>query len=547
NRIAGRLSNWAVETDELLIDELEKLLGIKITAEQPSLKLLQKARKLFAVLLDTPGGIKIQTIHSFCQEILKRFPLEAKISPYFEVMDDRSSQEMLTTIKNSILQSPPSPEVKDALALLTSTVSEYQFPDILKTITEQRNSIESILKKYPSFTDFINFLASTLKIDASETVENLEQNFWRNLPLDEIKILINALEAGTETSKKNAAKLSAAIKAENLEDYIPIFLTKDLTLQSKLLVKNSLSAFPQSQTIAKTEADRIITFINNKTAADLLAHTKAVLTLAEEMLSLYRKHKKAQSKMDYNDLIILTKTLLETPKIADWILYKLDGGIDNILIDEAQDTSPEQWSIIKSLTSEFFTGLGRHEKQPTIFVVGDRKQSIYSFQGADPQEFEKMHNYFSNKAPDFQTVKMDVSFRSTAAVLDAVNQVFTNPQACRGLTTDPATITHTPARIGDGGQVEFWPVIEPEADTDDDGTWKLPIEKLNIQSPSSKLATKIAETIKEKVSKGEILQSQGRPLRYKDFLILVQRRNSFVEEIVRACKNIGVAITGVDK
>ena len=157
--------------------------------------------------------------------------------------------------------------------------------------------------------------------------------------------------------------------------------------------------------------------------------TKAVLIIAGELLDRYNQYKKSHSKLDYNDLIIITKKLFASPKVADWILYKLDGGIDNILIDEAKDTSPEQWAIVKSITKEFFSGEGNHERVPTIFVVGDRKQSIYSFQGADPAEFERMHQYFATEADNFKTVNMEVSFRSTSAILDTVNAVFDTEKA----------------------------------------------------------------------------------------------------------------------
>ena len=166
---------------------------------------------------------------------------------------------------------------------------------------------------------------------------------------------------------------------------------------------------------------------------NLFRSTKSVLVFADEMLKRYQNYKNQNSKMDYNDLIVLTKKLLETPKVAEWVLYKLDGGIDNILIDEAQDTSPEQWAIVKALTKEFFSGYGNHNRQPTVFVVGDRKQSIYSFQGADPKEFEKMHDYFAKETTDFQDVNMEVSFRSTAAILDVVNEVFTLEKARAGV------------------------------------------------------------------------------------------------------------------
>lgn len=546
NRIAERLAEWAVAKDEKLYKELEKLLGFKIS-EYPKLdELAAQARKLFALLLDTPGGIKIQTIHSFCQEVLKRFPLEAKISPYFEIMDDRSSKEAFATIKRDILQGRVNSETGRALAFLTAAASEKTFPLILQSITDQRNRLEEALQKYHTVDAMIAKAADALNVSLEENAGQIEQNFWQNLPRENLKILINAFDAGTETTKKKALDLAQAIEQRDYNAYSIIFLTNG-NARKNLLVKKSKDLFPQAEKIAADETIRLIETNRRCRAAALLDSTRAVLTLANDLLNRYQQYKSRHAKMDYNDLIMLTKKLLETPKVAEWILFKLDGGIDNVLIDEAQDTSPEQWAIVKALTKEFFSGIGARDKQPTVFVVGDRKQSIYSFQGADPKEFEKMHDYFAAQPGGFRDVNMEVSFRSTAAVLDIVNTVFACEKARPGVAKPQQNIAHVPSRIGDGGRVELWPLIEPDDNDKSSNVWLPPVERTVSVSPSAKLAQHIAEIIKNKVNCGELLKSKGRPLKYRDFLILVQQRNSFVEEMVRACKNAGVAITGVDK
>ena len=178
--------------------------------------------------------------------------------------------------------------------------------------------------------------------------------------------------------------------------------------------------------------------------------------------------------------------------------------------------------------------------------MGDRKLSIYSFQGADPEKFEEMRCYFKTVDEDFEEVHLDVSFRSTAAVLDVVNTVFSDEASKKGVVLPEQDITHIPFRIGDGGRVEIWPVIEPEEGENPD-VYRPPVERVSGETTSSRLAKEIARRIKKMVDGGEILVSQGRPLHYRDFMILVQRRNSFVEELVRACKSAGVAIAGVDK
>lgn len=315
-------------------------------------------------------------------------------------------------------------------------------------------------------------------------------------------------------------------------------MTADNQPRKNIATKKALAAYPEGADFALAEAERLTETDNKIAAARLLAATRAVLFLADDLIRGYNEYKKIHSKMDYEDLIVQTRELLENPGVADWVLYKLDGGIDNVLIDEAQDTSPDQWAIIRAITNEFFNGLGAKDKNCTVFAVGDRKQSIYSFQGADPQEFERMRRYFAEElksSGNFNEVNLEVSFRSTAAILDTVNCVFADEKAKKGVASEGQSVVHTPSRIGEGGRVELWPLIEAD-DGENPDIWLPPIERVTAESTSSRLAKMIAERIKCLVEGKEPLASQNRPLRYKDFMVLVQRRNSFVEEFVRACK-----------
>lgn len=543
NRIAEKLSKWAVADNEKLVKELENLLGKKVVEND---EIMSKSRRLFALLLDTPGGVKIQTIHSFCQEVLKRFPLEAKISPYFEVMDDRSSREALDDIKQDMLNNSTDDKIVKALNYLTSNSNERDFPSIMESITEQRNLIEDCLSKYASADELIDKTATSFGFEKDISVEKVEAEFWNNLDVEKLGIVIKALDAGTANTAEKAFVLAKARNEKNLDEFLNTFLTEGKP-RARILVNASKARFPEAEKFCNDFIALSMDISEKIKTVNLFLSTKSILVLANEMLEKYHAYKKLHSKLDYNDLIVICKKLFESPKVAEWILYKLDGGIDNVLIDEAQDTSPEQWAIVKAITNEFFSGKGNHEKEPTVFVVGDRKQSIYSFQGADPAEFEKMHKYFEKESNNFKTVNMEVSFRSTAAILDTVNKVFDSEKAKKGVVDETQNIKHTPSRIGDGGKVEVWELVEPEKDDTSAKVWRPPVEKIDIVSPSTKLANKIAEMIKQKVSKGELLESKGRPLKYGDFLILVQRRSAFVEEMVRACKNIGVKIAGVDK
>lgn len=553
SRIAARLSRWAVADEETLHKELIALLGQLPENQKSYAKLEATARQLFATLLDTPGGMKIQTIHSFCQEILKRFPLEARISPYFEVMDDRTATEALADIQQKLLQkieNEPESPLGQALAFLTRQVGEFKFPDLMKTIAINRGKISKLLAEYSDEVSLQKELARRLEVRPGDSESTVLAGFMDGINREDLRLLREAWFKGTATDIKNAGLLAGLAEKNfpesDFENYQKLFLTKEGMPKAKSGSKGALTACPRLDEIFYREAERLQGVKNKLTALRVYASTVAVLVLARELIGGYNRYKKLHSKMDYEDLIVLTRDLLENKSVADWVLYKLDGGIDHVLIDEAQDTSPNQWSIIKAVTEEFFTGLGAGEQVRTVFAVGDRKQSIYSFQGADPREFDKMRQYFAAKAKNFDEVKLEVSFRSTAAVLKSVNTVFCDDYGRKGVVLEGEDITHIPFRLGDGGKVELWPLIEPEEGENPD-MWRPPVERTSGESTSSRLAKMIAARIKEQVSRGDILRSQNRPVCYRDYLILVQRRNSFVEEMVRECKNAGVNVAGVDK
>lgn len=550
-RIAGRLSRWSVAEEEQLRLELEALLGQSLNTKSEDL--MAAARKLFAILLDTPGGMKIQTIHSFCQEILKRFPLEAKISPYFTVMDDRAANEALGEVKNKLLQKiekEPSSLAAQSLAFITEKISEFTFPKILNAIATNRNKIARLLGKYENLDELLKETAKRLGVEVSDSREQLLARFMERLDYPLVKRIMEALLHSSASDVKRGEVLASFLARETgYESYKEIFLTDKGEIRKKLATKDAIAYERDILELAQQQAEDLVELENKLAAIGLYETTRAVLYLAQDLISGYNYYKKLHSKMDYEDLIVMTRQLLEDKTVADWVLFKLDGGIDNVLIDEAQDTSPDQWAIVKAITEDFFDGASAKNQVRTIFAVGDRKQSIYSFQGADPKEFENMRQYFSKRLAqmnNFEEVQMEVSFRSTAAILDVVNNVFSMPLAKKGVIMEGQDITHTPSRIGDGGKVEIWPLVEAEGNENPD-VWQPPVERKVAGSTSSRLARQIAERIKKMVEGGDPLVSQNRPVRYADFMVLVQRRNSFVEELVRECKNSGVNVAGVDK
>lgn len=549
NRIAQKLSDWAVATDEDLDKQLESLLGSLPEHQSDYVRLISMARRLFAVLLDTPGGMKIQTLHSFCQEVLKRFPLEAKIPPYFEVIDDRVRNEILNELKKKMLshfEDSKCTPIGEAIGYLTSRISESSFPEMMSSLTDNAGKIIRLFQRYVSLDELLKDLAGRLGVFPNDTEERLKLDWLSQQDVSVLKCMNDAWQQGSSSDLKKAEALSPLLERPFvLADYDVFnqqFLNKDGTLCASYATKKVLSIYPDLADESLKIGQSLQILEKKMAALRVYASTKAIIILAKELIDSYQCYKFENAKMDYDDLILITRRLLEDKSVSDWVLFKLDGGIDHLLIDEAQDTSPDQWAIIRSLTQEFFS---EENEKRTVFVVGDRKQSIYSFQGADPREFENMRQYFMAKSSAFDEVNLDISFRSTAAILDTVNAIFADKIAKEGVLPENLEMQHIPFRYGEGGKVELWPLLEPEADENPD-VWLPPVERKTANTTSSRLAKMIAYKIKNLVGK-EILSSQGRPLRYSDFLILVQRRNVFVDELVRECKQAGVSVAGVDK
>ena len=549
SRVSEKLSQWAVADDDKLEKELKKLFGSLPTDFEEVEKLKTRARKLFALMLDTPGGIKIQTIHSFCQEVLRRFPLEAGISPHFEVMDSRSEREAMEEIKARLIDeahdNPETPAAK-ALNFLASRINKDKFPDVMDDIINNRGKITRLFEEGKTPNALMTEQAKKLKVSPDDSEQNCICDFFAQLPVADLKILLAAWNNSGSRFDKRAEKLAQVLEKpeeENIELYVGAFFDGNGDEYTTVAAKKILTDNPELEDIFTQEKQRLVALMEQIKALRVFQATRAVDILTDELIKKYDFYKRSHALMDYGDMIFLTRRLLADPDAARWVLYKLDGGIDSILIDEAQDTSPDQWEIIRALSEDFFDDA---EKRRTVFAVGDRKQSIYSFQGADPDKFDDMRRYFSSRTKNFREVDMQVSFRSTAAVLDAVNHLFAVPAVADGVTSEGENVVHIPSRQGECGIVELWPLLEPEKGENVD-EWQPPVEHETAPTTSLRMARQIARKIKSMVAGKEMLVSQNRPLRYSDFLVLVRSRDAFCEEFIRECKKAGVQVAGIDR
>ncbi len=367
---------------------------------------------------------------------------------------------------------------------------------------------------------------------------------------------------GSATDKKRATNLQKWLESnkneriKNFNSYKEIYFTKASDIRK--ISKGALSENPECEKIIEKEAERINKTIDLISSFKIAQHSSSLLTIGKAILEEYELMKRTESLLDFDDMIHITLDLLSgeignRPNNSAWIMFKLDGGISHILVDEAQDTNPEQWEIIRLISNEFFENTKESEdEERTLFIVGDEKQSIYSFQGADPNIFFNMKEYFCKKVKEsgrkWKDISMNTSFRSTKPVLELVDNSFNknNLNNHLGITAPSGKIKHNSFYGFRAGQVEIWPIIEPQKE-DKKQKWQLPLEIIEESSTSSILAKNIASTIKLWLDNKEILESKNRPIKPEDIMILVKSRNSLVNNIMRELKNNNIPVSGADR
>ncbi len=332
-------------------------------------------------------------------------------------------------------------------------------------------------------------------------------------------------------------------------DYSATYLKQDGQPRQQLVDKDFEKRFPDHADACMAEADRVYRLSDAFAAADILDLSDGLTQLALPAIATFNRRKELTARLDYADLIERTVALLRDASQAAWVLHKLDGGIDHLLLDEVQDTAPAQWKIAEALTQDFFAGVGAREDLPvprSVFAVGDRKQSIFSFQGADPEGFDREHDAYKSRVENggaqWAPVALDVSFRSTVPILALVDAVFADETAQRGV----GPVEHRSSRLGQAGSVELWG-IEPKPEAQKPKPYHVPPQRQSAKSATQALVDKLADWIRDETDGSVMLPSRGRPLHPGDVLVLVRNRDETPRALIRALKKRGVPVAGLDQ
>lgn len=554
DRVTSRLAEWAAMSKPELMETLFEALG-----RRPVKRELEQAQCLFALVLDSPNGLNIQTIHSFCQSLIARFPFEAGVPPHFEIMEEeRTAVELRRRARDNVLGTADNNKViRQSLLVLTRHIQENQFDDLINEIIQNRSRLAHGIFDSGGVQNAINRLHSVLNVNKTETVSSICKKAIEQIDEDILSRAANALLQGSEkTDKPIGRKLLTWLagdierKVENFDELIAIFIAPATgTVRSKILTNVAQKSDPDLENLLQAEGAQLLRVREKTNAVTTAGCTAALLQVGAAFLEEYDRLKRRLGRLDYNDLIYLTRALLTRAGIAPWVLFKLDGGIDHILIDEAQDTNSAQWQIVEALVAEFFSGEGANKKVRTLFAVGDVKQSIFSFQGAEPKQFERFREVFANQARaaqrDWEDLDLSISFRSVDAVLAVVDSVFSLDAAKGGVVEDGKPLKHKAFRRGQAGLVELWPPLGVESG-DPSPAWTLPLKRVFDEKPSRRLASALAEKISALIG-SETLLSRGRPIKAGDFMILLRKRSGFMKEIIAELKAREVAVAGVDR
>ncbi|MCY4332747.1 MAG: double-strand break repair helicase AddA [Cyanobacteria bacterium MAG CAR1_bin_15] len=548
NRLFRTLGGWAMLPDDALRRELGALGETALTPRQ-----LRRARTLFACAIETPGGLQIQTIHAFCAGLLRRFPLEAGVSPQFVEMDDHAAARLTRQIIQAMAEGRHGPLLDGFAAQLSG---EDSLGKVISQVVSNRETFQQHPLPWPRLLEIFS-LPPTITEQAL-----VDQVF---LPGDlELLVQLRTRLQGSSARDQGAAQKLASLAAAKptvadvalLEGVLLTGATartphaaKIGAFPTKALRKTTASLIPPlEELMARVEQTR-----PRRLALAAARRSMALHDFAAAFLPIYAHEKQRRGWLDFDDLIQHSRFLLQDSSVADWVLFRLDRGVDHVLVDEAQDTSPAQWDVIDQLTREFSSGEGARSGQRTIFVVGDKKQSIYSFQGADPRAFDTMADVFGKRLEGanlhLQKLHLEYSFRSAPVILRLVDAVFAGREAA-GFS---ARERHKAFKEALPGRVDLWP-LAPRTTGAEQPTWSDAREYTHPRPPAKVLAEQVAAFIHGLIHRGETIPVttgadtiRRRPVQPEDVLILVQRRSELFTEIIAACKAKGLPIAGKDR
>jgi ATP-dependent helicase/nuclease subunit A len=545
-RVSERLARWALAGDVALVEDLTQLAG-----SPPTAGMLLRARSLFAHALETPGGLRIQTIHAFCEAVLHRFPQEAGVPFDFMVLEEHERDSMLLEAREAVLATGLRGGAHaGAVETLFDFLSDFQIETAIVEALNQQRTLRKIL---PDRERAKRNLRQAVGVGPGElreaVITQIAEGYIPTAADHRTLFQLIAPDPDGDDFVDRLARIDPARPEMDL--LFSAYLTQNFTARKTLIKKQTAALIPDVAQRFYDEAARLERLNGELTRAELVERSEALLEIVGAIAAAYEDRKRARSLLDFDDLIERLGALLRDEVRGIWVRYKLDSGISHILVDEGQDTNPQQWEVIEALIAEFFYGESAADRPRTLFVVGDQKQSIFSFQGADPQVFVDLGRqvYYTARSVSLEVapVRLNYSFRTLGNLLSAVDRVFERPDLRAGALEEDQPVHHDTARAEAGGRVTLWPPLRDVEEQFDPENWPTQPPLQQTQSAARRVAEKIAREIKAWIDSGRALGPRGRAVTADDVLILVQVRSVLFHEIIRALVQQGLPTPGADR
>ena len=549
NRIYNSITTWPYVEKLELISELKKL-GIA----SPSEEQIRNARNLFARLLDASAFLRIETIHAFCQSVLRRFPREAGINPYFRVMEEDQAlplkdEALIATFRQQ------DAHIAAALAGLAAVRDIDEVKNLMRQMAGYPQVLEAVARdpvavKRAVFTHF----GCTDLADDPKGVFRLINALASPDEAMLAHIIAMLRKYGTKKETEKAEKCAAwcaqdaRTRQDRMADYLGLFLTQKGALPKNMVSKAVQDADGAISAVMENMGEDIICQLKKIHAIDTAQNSFHLMQLAASERVHYQSIKRQRGFMDYDDLIAITNRLFASVSAA-WVRYKLDQGIRYIMVDEAQDTSPGQWGIFDQLFEDQLNDQSESDAFPprTVFSVGDFKQSIYSFQGARPDLFHSkaaaVEVASGEHRRDFARVELDTSFRTALPILEIVDYTTGAKGGLDGLAgvavAAAGAMQHQTSRVGEAGWVQLDAPTIADADAGED------VFTLHARRVAAQIKSIIGNTAIASESGGE--SGGTRLAEAADILVLLRKRDGFYDALHRALQQAGVAISGAGR
>ncbi|MDC9700665.1 MAG: double-strand break repair helicase AddA [Alphaproteobacteria bacterium] len=558
NRVFSHLRLWASARDEVLRAYLVDLDG-----QEPTAARLYFARFLLGDVLERVPGLRIRTVHSFCESLLRKFAFEAALPPHFQVMDESAFLELVVRVqKHFLMEDCLQPALCEAFDCVIAYVNERNFTELMQEVVSKRHILRRWIAREGDLDGALLSLRLRLDLDPEDTSETLHTSWFKSPLWEKREALRDLLCASSVASDRNqGARLAQACATKENEEryraYRTFFLTDKNTLRQRLMSKALSVVHIDLANLLCAESCRLEGLIRRERALEIFTLTSSLLRLSVVFNDRYDILRRRCGLLSYDDLIDEALALLcGDGGEPSWVLYRLNRDIDHILIDEAQDMSFRQWRIVHALTSEIFAGEGAEGSVCSIFAVGDEKQSIYSFQGAVPEEFIRMGDFFGEQTRHagkvWERLTLRLSFRSVPAVLGIVDAVFASSASM--LAGCPNShVKHETVRSFDPGLVELWPLeamVPSDSQGADEGSDSVSLSGLDpvSGSPVFRLASSIASRISGLLHEGVLIEDgRERFLRPGDFLILLRKRDALFEAVITALHQVSLPVSGADR